>query len=110
MSKIDNTFPFNAIKIGKNKKGNDEILKSAKPNDLWFHLSNLPSCHVILSVNDTKDITKEKIEYCANIVKQNTKFRNYKNIKVDYLPIKHIKRTLVPGEVILMKKPKTYTP
>ena len=108
--KIDNIFPTNPILIGKNQKGNDEILKSAKPDDLWFHLANLPSCHAIMSIPSEDDTVtlKSKINYCVNLVKQNTKFKNAKNIKVDCLAIKYIKLTSIPGEVILMKKPKTY--
>ena len=38
--------------IGKNAKENFEIIDHSKPNDLWFHIENAPSCHVIQQTAD----------------------------------------------------------
>jgi predicted ribosome quality control (RQC) complex YloA/Tae2 family protein len=40
-----------AVYVGKNKKGNVELLKKAKASDVWLHLKDLPSAHVIVSTN-----------------------------------------------------------
>jgi predicted ribosome quality control (RQC) complex YloA/Tae2 family protein len=37
------------VVVGKNSKGNEKILKSAKANDYWFHLKDIPSAHTLLS-------------------------------------------------------------
>ena len=34
--------------VGKNERGNEELLKNAKKSDLWFHLKDLPSAHVLV--------------------------------------------------------------
>jgi len=36
------------ISVGKNKKGNEKLLKISKANDYWFHLKDVPSAHTVL--------------------------------------------------------------
>ncbi|HRF57400.1 MAG TPA: NFACT RNA binding domain-containing protein, partial [Campylobacterales bacterium] len=36
------------ISIGKNRKGNEKLLKFARANDIWFHIKDMPSAHTIL--------------------------------------------------------------
>ena len=38
---------FGKILIGKNAKENWDIIDMAEPDDIWFHLSYYPSCHLI---------------------------------------------------------------
>lgn len=103
----DNTEYIYLIKIGQNAIENDDLIKIADQNDLWFHLDNLPSCHLILS--SKSDITKNTIRYCAEQVKNNTKYRNLKKVRVNYTQIKNIKRTKTIGKVIIMGKHSTIT-
>jgi predicted ribosome quality control (RQC) complex YloA/Tae2 family protein len=102
--RTDNTFPDNTIKIGENKEENDKIIQEAKQTDIWFHLHNLPSCHIIITNNSDHPITKQMIHHCANLVKQNTKYKNLPKVKVNYCPIKNVKRTEEKGKVILKGK------
>lgn len=105
MVKEDFTFEHNKIKIGENSEDNDKIISDANQNDLWFHLANLPSCHVILSCSVDHMPTIQMVNYCANLVKENTKFKNLKRIKVHYIPIKNIRKTDVKGKIIIKGKP-----
>ncbi len=45
----------------------------------------------------------------ATLVKDNAKqgVNNLQKVSINYLPIKNVKRTDVPGQVILIKTPKT---
>ena len=104
MVKEDTTFENNLIKIGENKEENDQLVAKAKQADLWFHLANLPSCHVIMNCTKKSPATKEMIEYCAKLVKENTKYKNHNKLKVHYTTIKNVKRTDTPGKVILKGK------
>ena len=36
------------ILVGKNEKGNIALLKEAKKSDIWLHLKDMPSTHVII--------------------------------------------------------------
>lgn len=103
--KIDTTYPNNPIKIGQNSKENHQIIDEAKQTDIWLHLSNLPSCHAVIASIDGSPIEKNVIIYAANLVKLNTKYKNHRNLKVDYLSVKDIKKTSKPGEVILKQRP-----
>ena len=107
--KEDSTFPDNPIKIGKNAIENDQLIKQAKQTDLWFHLANLASTHVILSVDKDHPATSEMIQYCAILTKSNTKFRNVPKTKVIYTEIKNVKRLEEPGKVHIVGKKRAKT-
>ena len=66
------------IYIGKNNKQNDYLIsKLAKGEDLWFHGLNFPSSHIILKVpNDSNAPDREVLEFCAQLVKDNSKAKN----------------------------------
>ena len=57
------TFLFDgveyAIKIGKCREENDVLVRSSLPTDVWFHLANVPSCHVVVSgSSETRQLPK----------------------------------------------------
>jgi len=97
----DNKFENNLIKIGKNKQENDDLVKAASQSDMWFHLADFPSTHVIIINSQEYPITREMIKYCALKVKENTKYRNIPKVKVNYTQIKNIERTDELGKVLL---------
>lgn len=104
MVKEDQFFENNLIKIGENAKDNDEIIKEAKETDIWFHISELPSCHVVIECSTEYPINKKMISHCANLVKQNGKYKNIPKLKINYTEIKNVTRTNVPGKVIVNGK------
>ena len=83
-------------KIGKNKVENWYILENSKPSDYFFHLSSFPSCYVILEIKEKP--TLEQIVKGAEICKEHTKFRNLKNLKVDYCRCDNVVKGDVIGE------------
>ena len=87
-------------KIGSNAIENWELLEKSKENNLFFHLSSFPSCYVIYECENDNDITLETIKECAMICKNNTKYKNLKNIKVDYTFCKNIIKGDKIGEII----------
>jgi len=42
------------VSLGKNEKGNITLLQNAKAKDIWLHLKDRPSCHVIISTDKQK--------------------------------------------------------
>lgn len=89
------------FRLGESAKENHQLIDYADQNDWWFHLDNFPSGHCIV---DSVELNHQLINYAANIVKENSKYRNLKNIKIVYLQVKNIKKTKNPGEVKLLKK------
>ncbi|MRI84174.1 MAG: hypothetical protein C6I00_07130 [Nitratiruptor sp.] len=54
------------VYVGKNKRGNVELLKRAKASDFWFHLKGLPSAHVIVAT-DKKNLPRHVLEEAARL-------------------------------------------
>jgi predicted ribosome quality control (RQC) complex YloA/Tae2 family protein len=54
------------VMAGKNERGNERLLKSAKKNDIWFHIKGIPSSHVILKTDKTV-VSPNVIEFCAKL-------------------------------------------
>jgi predicted ribosome quality control (RQC) complex YloA/Tae2 family protein len=87
--------------IGKNAKGNDEIIKMAHPESLWFHFDQISSPHIVLESRGD-NIPKQWIYKVA------LKLFHYKKNApkcqcVIYTTIKNVKLTSVPGSVITQK-------
>ena len=97
------------IYVGKNKRGNIELLKKAKASDVWLHLKDLPSAHVIISTgkqNLPTHVLQQAAKLCVDFSvdqrgkylvdytqRRNVKMRdganvnyvNYKTLSVDKL-------------------------
>ncbi|TDJ86149.1 DUF814 domain-containing protein [Campylobacter volucris] len=54
------------ISVGCNEKANEYLLKIAKKDDLWFHVKDYPSAHVIITSNKLK-ISQMVLEFAAKI-------------------------------------------
>lgn len=54
------------IIVGKNQKQNIKVLQAARADDLWFHVRDVPSSHVILKY-PTKNIPQNIIEVAAKL-------------------------------------------
>lgn len=96
------------IQIGRSAVENTALVSAAKGTDIWFHIHQEPSCHVILK-NDDKihEIPHKVIKRCAYLCKANTKERPKErpNIKarnsreIIYAYISNVKTTAIPGQV-----------
>ena len=91
------------VYIGKNNKQNDYItFKVASKNDIWFHTKDIQGSHVVLSIDNNKDINDDIIEKCASIAAFNSKARSSSKVEVQYTQIKNIKKpkNAKPGFVV----------
>lgn len=79
------------ISVGKNEKGNIEILKNSTKNDVWFHLKDIPSAHVCVKTNK-QNLDDEIINFAAKIC-VNFSVKNGGNYLVDYTKRSNIKVT-----------------
>ena len=57
------------IMLGKNEHGNISLLKSAKMSDIWMHLKDMPSTHVIIR-NEKKSPPFAVLEFAAKLCVQ----------------------------------------
>ena len=88
--------------IGKHAKHNWEILDNASPDDYFFHLSSFPSPYVIF----TSIPTRQDIIQGAQLCREHSKYKNFKNVKVDYCPCSNLKKGNKTGEVVYISKVK----
>lgn len=83
--------------IGKNAKGNEQIINRCHPESIWFHLNNVSSAHIILETKGD-DIEKRYINMIACKLLE-LKKNKPKNTKVIYTKVKNIKLTNKLGTV-----------
>jgi predicted ribosome quality control (RQC) complex YloA/Tae2 family protein len=93
------------IQVGGNQMENDELVKKSSQKSLWFHLDGMPSAHGILTSIYGDKPTKDAINYVASIVKQHSKLKDMRRVRVQYIELSKVRRTNVPGKVTLVKKP-----
>jgi len=105
------TEVFNAdytIRVGSNQGENDALVKRAPQHAMWFHLKDFPSAHAIV-VNTAKPgvFSTDAIRRAATLVKDRAApgVRNLREVGVNYLLAKHVRRTDTPGKVIMLKTP-----
>ena len=97
--------------IGKNAKENFQIIDKGEPDDLWFHIKDISSCHVIACIASIQDLEKEElkeiIERGALLCKENTfKVASLHNVSIIYTYLKNVTKTKTIG-CVLTKNTKT---
>ena len=88
------------IEIGQNKQENFDIIDSACPTDIWFHVEDMPSCHVILKTDEKlSDIPRQVIKRCAYLCKINSKAKTMSKCVINYTTINNVTKTEILGQV-----------
>jgi len=91
------------IVIGKNRHHNTELVRAASPHDLWFHVANKPSPHLILKVPVTTTIiTRTLLKQCALLCKSKSSFKSIPKLLVHYTKISNLQCTEIPGKVLIL--------
>lgn len=98
-----------SIEVGNNQYENDELVKKSSQKSLWFHLDGVPSGHGILTSISGDKPSKDAIMYVASIIKANSKFKDMHRVRVQYIELSKVRRTNIPGKVILTKNPEYVT-
>ena len=88
------------IHSGKSAKGNDKLLDESSPTDVWFHVADAPSSHIILS-NPTNlainKIPRQVIKRCACICKASAKLST--KCAIIYTERANVEKTEILGRV-----------
>lgn len=96
-------FTFNTINytiiIGQNAQENTEIVANASQHDIWFHVENSPSCHVLLKVQDKTKLPIQVLKRCAYLCKIHSKAKYEKQSQIIYTRACNVIPTLIPGKV-----------
>ena len=95
------------VLAGKTDADNDILsLKTAKPNDLWFHAHGLPGSHVILRHPEGDKPDNATIKVAAAIAAWHSKARNAGTVPVSCTEAKHVgkPRGARPGSVSIKRE------
>ena len=91
------------VQLGKNERGNVELLKSARAKDIWLHMRDRPSCHVIITT-DKQSLPENIIRSAARLCVDFTTTSQDRYL-VDYTPRREV--TIQSGANVLYNKYKT---
>ncbi|QBG48504.1 DUF814 domain-containing protein [Verrucomicrobia bacterium S94] len=92
---------------GKTDRDNDLLsLKTARPEELWFHVHGVPGSHVILRHPAGEKPGNALIRQAAAIAAWHSKARNAGNVPVKYTEAKHVgkPRGARPGSVTVKRE------
>ena len=79
--------------IGKNNKQNDYIYsKISSPEDIWFHAQNSPGSHILVKIDDKKELDDDTLLKVAQIAKRYSKQSSSLKASVIYTKRKFLKR------------------
>jgi predicted ribosome quality control (RQC) complex YloA/Tae2 family protein len=92
--------------IGSNAQDNIDIITSAKPTDIWFHVADYPSAHVVAQIpeslaNSPNKILLPIITQGAVLCKQVSKYAGMRKLAINYTKIIHVHPTDTVGTVNL---------
>jgi predicted ribosome quality control (RQC) complex YloA/Tae2 family protein len=91
------------VQLGKNEKGNIELLKNARAKDIWLHMKDRPSAHVIITT-DKQNLPQNIILAAARLcVEFSTASKD--RFLVDYTPRREV--TIQNGANVLYNRYKT---
>jgi len=91
------------VELGKNEKGNIKLLESARARDIWLHLKERPSTHVIIRT-DKQNLPQKVLEAAARLCVEFTTTSKDRYL-VDYTPRREV--TIQNGANVLYNKYKT---
>jgi len=98
-------FTYNNVEyviyIGKNKSENWSLIDAAVESDIWFHVKDVPSCHVILKCSSKlKDVPRAVLTRCCILCKKNSPKCN-PNSEIIYASLKNVKKGQYEGSVLV---------
>jgi predicted ribosome quality control (RQC) complex YloA/Tae2 family protein len=92
------------ISIGQNKEENWQLIDSSEPNDVWFHIDDQPSCHVVLKNENNiklRDFPRQVLKRASYLCKINSAAKRSPKCDVIYTLISSITKTSVVGQVVV---------
>lgn len=91
------------IYLGQSAEENWKLIDQSNQNDLWFHLADHPSSHVVINIPEKTKISNNTIKYAAVLCKEHSKLSNLKKVTVIYTNIKNVSKADKPGSVYTKK-------
>lgn len=77
------------VSLGKSEKGNVQLLQNSKARDIWLHLKDRPSAHVIITT-DKQQLSDKILQAAAKLCVDFSVFEKGRYL-VDYTPRREVK-------------------
>lgn len=88
------------ILIGQSREENAELVNTSDSENIWFHVANSPSSHVILkTICKIKEIPLQVIKRCACLCKSHSKSKSTPKCDIIYTKVENVESTQVIGQV-----------
>ena len=88
------------ILIGQSREENAELVNTSDSENIWFHVANSPSSHVILKTTcKIKEIPLQVIKRCACLCKSHSKSKSTPKCDIIYTKVENVESTQVIGQV-----------
>lgn len=91
--------------VGSNKEENQYLINNSQQHDLWFHIANYPSCHVVCKMNPNNKLNKKHlnkiIKQGALCCKMHSKYKHLQKLDITYATIRQLENTETVGSVIV---------
>ena len=88
------------ILVGQSREENAELVNTSDPENVWFHVANSPSSHVILKTTcKIKEIPLQVIKRCACLCKSHSKSKSIPKCDIIYTKIENVESTRIIGQV-----------
>ena len=105
-------FHFNgvnySIRVGRNSKENDYLVKTSAKTDIWFHVDGArgatarSSAHVILiNTERLNAIPKQVIKRCACLCKSHSSSKSESKCGIVYTALANVSPTEIEGRVTI---------
>ena len=92
--------------VGKDAKDNFAVIDKTmdlNPDNIWFHVEDKPSCHVVADIPLDLNLDKKELMYIvkqgAIVCKQCSKYKSEPNLSIVWTKIKNVYKTKVFGSV-----------
>ncbi|MFW6190239.1 MAG: Rqc2 family fibronectin-binding protein [Candidatus Bipolaricaulota bacterium] len=79
------------VMVGRNARQNDDLVREASRDDLWFHVRNYAGAHVVVVTDGRPDqVPEEVIIKAAQLAAANSKARGAERTSVSYTEVRYV--------------------
>jgi len=90
--------------VGTCAQDNFDAIDISDPDDIWFHVRDFSSCHVIAKIPTGEKLDKKMIRLIvkqgALLCKHESRYGSTKNLAIIYTKVKNVQKTDIVGSVI----------
>ncbi|MBC7220075.1 DUF814 domain-containing protein [Candidatus Bipolaricaulota bacterium] len=93
------------ILIGRSGEENDQLVRAARPDDVWLHARGVPGAHVLIRT-DGRPVPREVLVRAAELAAWHSRGRGERKVAVSYTEARYVRKPkgVPPGMVTLLRE------